>query len=82
MLGTPPRTVVDQTALPLKASEPQIIRIPDLLARWPLPRMVNAHYEECKRESTAWIEGFCAFSPKAQTAFNKCNLSMLQPLLF
>ncbi|KAG1869402.1 terpenoid synthase [Suillus subalutaceus] len=39
------------------------IFIPDLLARWPFPRRLNQHYSNFK-----------AFSPKAQQAFNRCNL--------
>lgn len=52
-----------------------VIRIPDTLVNWPWPRTVNPHYERCKAESTAWLEGFKAFSPRAQKAFNRCDFS-------
>lgn len=57
-----------------------LIHLPNTLRNWPWPRAINLHYEECKRESEAWIESFQAFSPKAQRAFNKCNFSLLSSL--
>jgi len=51
------------------------IRIPDTLRNWPWPRIISPYYEECKRESEAWIESFHPFGPEAQKAFNKCNVS-------
>lgn len=53
----------------------QILHLPDTLASWPWPRFINPHYEDCKRESSAWTENFHAFGPKAQVAFNKCDFS-------
>lgn len=50
-------------------------RLPDTLSNWPWPRQVNAHYTEVKAESSAWLESFHAFGPKAQKAFNKCDFS-------
>ena len=52
-----------------------LIRIPDPLRNWPWPRLVNPHYDECKRESDAWFQSFNAFSQKAQLAFVNCNFS-------
>ncbi|KAG6359029.1 hypothetical protein INS49_012549 [Diaporthe citri] len=57
-----------------------VLRIPDTLASWPWPRAINPHYEDCKRESSAWAKGFHAFGPNAQTAFNKCDFSLLASL--
>lgn len=56
------------------------ITIPDTLRNWPWPRFINPHYEECKAESSAWCEGFHAFSPKAQIAFNRCDFNLLAAL--
>ncbi|KAJ3514441.1 hypothetical protein NLJ89_g2384 [Agrocybe chaxingu] len=62
-----------------KSSQPTIY-IPDTLRNWPWPREINPHYEECKRESAAWVEKFGAFSAKAQKAFNKCDFNLLASL--
>jgi hypothetical protein len=79
MSKTVHQTTTDQETLPDQACLPQVIRIPDVLARWPWPRAVNPHYEECKRESSAWIESFAkhAFGPRIQKAFKLCDTSML-----
>ncbi|KKY32392.1 putative terpene synthase metal binding domain protein [Diaporthe ampelina] len=53
----------------------RILHLPDTLATWPWPKAISPHYEYCKRESSAWAEGFHAFGPKAQAAFNKCDFS-------
>lgn len=55
--------------------EGRILHLPDTLVSWPWPRTINPHYEDCKRESSAWAESFHAFGPKAQAAFNKCDFS-------
>jgi hypothetical protein len=49
------------------------IFIPDLLVRWPFPRRLNHYYPKVRAESSAWLESFKAFSPKAQQAFDRCN---------
>lgn len=54
----------------------QVLHLPHTLASWPWPRLINPHYEDCKRESSAWAESFHAFGPKAQVAFNNCDFSM------
>ncbi|KAG2124659.1 terpenoid synthase [Suillus clintonianus] len=54
--------------------------IPDLLARWPFPRRLNHYYPKVRAESSAWLESFKAFSPKAQDAFNRCDCSLLSCL--
>ncbi|RDX52874.1 terpenoid synthase [Lentinus brumalis] len=57
-------------------------RLPDTLSNWPWPRQVNAHYTEVKAESSAWLESFHAFGPKAQKAFNKCDFNLLASLAY
>ncbi|KAG1873120.1 terpenoid synthase [Suillus subluteus] len=58
------------------------IFIPDLLARWPFPRRLNQHYSKVSAESCAWLEGFKAFSPKAQQAFNCGNFGLVGCLAY
>jgi hypothetical protein len=50
--------------------------LPTILGNWPWPLKLNPHYEECKEELAARWKSFCAFSPKAQDAFNKCHFGM------
>ncbi|KAG1886767.1 terpenoid synthase [Suillus subluteus] len=52
---------------------PKKIFIPDVLARWPFPRRLNQHHSKVSAESSAWLESFKAFSPKAQQAFDRCD---------
>jgi len=54
--------------------------LPDLLSQWPWPRVLNPHYEECKRESEAWLRSFEALDPKSQNLFDRCNVSLLSGL--
>ncbi|KAJ7637838.1 terpenoid synthase [Mycena rosella] len=56
--------------------------IPDTLRSWPWPRSINPYYPVCKVESSAWCEGFKAFDPRAQKAFNLCDFNLLASLAF
>ncbi|KAG2040645.1 terpenoid synthase, partial [Suillus americanus] len=58
------------------------IFIPDMLARWPIPRLLNQHYSKVSAESSAWLESFKAFSPKAQQAFDRGNFGLLACLTY
>ncbi|KAF3761522.1 terpenoid synthase [Cryphonectria parasitica EP155] len=58
------------------------VRISDLLVDWPWTRKVSPFYEECRRESWAWFEGFKAFSPKAQKAFYEGDFSLLAAMAY
>ncbi|KAF8987109.1 terpenoid synthase [Cyathus striatus] len=63
--------------------EPNTIYIVDHLRNWPWKRRaINPHYEQCKSESESWAENFHALSPKAQNAFNRCNLSLLAAMAY
>lgn len=53
---------------------PQTIHLPETMANWPLPRRLNPHYAAVVQQSAEWISSFGAFGPKAQTAFDKCNI--------
>ncbi|KAI0041515.1 terpenoid synthase [Auriscalpium vulgare] len=57
-------------------------RLPETLAGWPWPRMINPHYEEVKAESRAWFHSFRAFGPKSQDAFDKCDFWLLASLSY
>ncbi|KAJ3560893.1 hypothetical protein NP233_g10539 [Leucocoprinus birnbaumii] len=61
---------------------PRSLRIPRTLAAWPWPRAINANYLEVKAESSAWLENFKPFTPKAQTSFNKCDFNLLASLAY
>ncbi|KAI0066268.1 terpenoid synthase [Artomyces pyxidatus] len=56
------------------------LRLPEPLVHWPWKRQMNAHYDEVKAESDAWVHGFHVFSPKAQRAFDKGNFALLAAL--
>ncbi|KAG1886764.1 terpenoid synthase [Suillus subluteus] len=58
------------------------IFIPDILTRWPFPRRLNQHFSKVGAESSAWFESFKAFSPKAQQALDRCELSLLGCLCY
>ncbi|SJL16467.1 uncharacterized protein ARMOST_19993 [Armillaria ostoyae] len=59
-----------------------VFRIPDTLTYWPWPRRINPHYEEVKAASEAWFRSFKAFGPRAQSAFDCCNFSLLCSLAY
>ncbi|KAK0220880.1 terpenoid synthase [Armillaria nabsnona] len=64
-------------------TQPDVVfRIPDTLAYWPWPRRSNPHYEEVKAASEAWFRSFKAFGPRAQSAFDRCNFSLLSSLAY
>ncbi|KAJ3823508.1 terpenoid synthase [Lentinula raphanica] len=52
--------------------------LPDTLQSWPWQRKLNPNYKKVKAESSAWIESFHAFTPKAQDAFNRCEFKHLR----
>ncbi|KAI0050090.1 terpenoid synthase [Auriscalpium vulgare] len=54
--------------------------LPQTLAGWPWPRMINPHYEEVKAESRAWFHSLGAFEPNAQEAIDKCDFWLLASL--
>ncbi|EMD35369.1 hypothetical protein CERSUDRAFT_96486 [Gelatoporia subvermispora B] len=56
--------------------------LPDILANWPWPRLVNPHYQKVSVESDAWFRSLHAFGPKAQTAFEACNFGLLAALAY
>ena len=44
--------------------EKKILHIPDTLARWPWPRLINPHREEVNDESVSWIGTLSEFMKK------------------
>ncbi|KAG1886765.1 terpenoid synthase [Suillus subluteus] len=61
---------------------PKKIFIPDILARWPIPRLLNQHYSKVSAESSAWFASFKSLSPKAQQAFDGYKCSLLACLCY
>jgi hypothetical protein len=55
------------------------VHLPDVLAQWPWPRMLNQHYAEVKPASDAWLRGFGAFDVSSQKSFDSCNIGQLAP---
>jgi hypothetical protein len=55
----------------------QEYQLPDLLRDWPWTRRLSPYYLEAKAESRAWVSSFQPFDPKAQNAFDACDLSEL-----
>ncbi|PPR02301.1 hypothetical protein CVT24_011639 [Panaeolus cyanescens] len=57
-------------------------RLPVLLLNWPWTRRLSPHYEQAKRDSSAWVESFKPFGAKGQRAFNACDLNLLASLAY
>ncbi|KAH9962043.1 terpenoid synthase [Russula compacta] len=54
--------------------------LPDLIAQWPWPRMLNQHYQEAKSESDTWLHGFEALDARSQRSFDYCDFPLLSVL--
>ncbi|KAI9435079.1 terpenoid synthase [Lactarius indigo] len=61
-------------------SELRQFRLPDLLAKWPWPRVVNKHYEEIRPQFDEWVHAFEALDAKSQRSFDLCNFALLASL--
>ncbi|KAK4445273.1 terpenoid synthase [Podospora aff. communis PSN243] len=53
----------------------ELVTVPDFLRDWPWKRSLNKHYEEAKAASLEWFQGFRAFDPKSEDAFNRCDFA-------
>jgi Delta6-protoilludene synthase len=51
----------------------ELVTVPDFLRDWPWERRLNKHYEEAKAASLEWFQGFRAFDPESEDAFNRCD---------
>ena len=56
----------------MSAGLPQFY-LPDLVAQWPWPRVLNQHYAEAKPESDEWLRSFEALDAKSQRSFDRCD---------
>jgi hypothetical protein len=56
--------------------------IPNNLDNWKWPRHLNPHYPEVKAASAAWARSFGAFTPKAQEAYDRCDFSKFNHVLY
>ncbi|KAL5482772.1 STS14 [Sanghuangporus weigelae] len=64
------------------SSSSKTLYIPDTMANWPWPRIMNPYYEEVRAETTAWFHSFKAFSTRSQYAFDKGNFALLAALTY
>jgi hypothetical protein len=49
--------------------------IPKTLENWKWPRRINPYHNEVNAAAAEWTRSFKAFSPKAQEAFDRCEIS-------
>jgi len=63
----------------MSAELPQFY-LPDLVAQWPWPRVLNQHYAETKPKSNEWLRGFEALDAKSQRSFDRCDFALLSSL--
>ncbi|KAI9443651.1 terpenoid synthase [Lactarius indigo] len=61
-------------------SELPQFRLPNLLAQWPWPRVLNEHYAEVKAQFDEWVHAFEALDTKSQKLFDRCNFALLASL--
>ncbi|KAG1780020.1 terpenoid synthase [Suillus placidus] len=59
-------------------ARPRVIYLPDTMANWPWPRVMNPHYEAVKAEVDESFSHFKGLSPESQEAFNKCDSEHLR----
>ncbi|KAI0056030.1 terpenoid synthase [Artomyces pyxidatus] len=57
-------------------------RLPDTLAGWPWPRVINPYHDEVKAECEKWFHSFNALGPKSQDAFDRCDFCLLASLSY
>ncbi|KAI0056134.1 terpenoid synthase [Artomyces pyxidatus] len=57
-------------------------RLPDTLAGWPWPRVINPYHDEVKAECEKWVHSFNALGPKSQDAFDRCDFCLLASLSY
>ncbi|KAI0056125.1 terpenoid synthase [Artomyces pyxidatus] len=55
-------------------------RLPDILAGWPWPRVINPYHDEVKAECEKWFRSFNALGPKSQDTFDRCDFCLLASL--
>ena len=60
----------------------KFLYLPDTMAEWPWPRMINPYYEEVTLESNAWFKSFKPFTPESQYAYDKCDFGRLASLAY
>ncbi|KAI0345586.1 terpenoid synthase [Trametopsis cervina] len=53
------------------SATPELFYIPETMADWPWPRVMNPHYKEVTAASSEWFRSFKPFNEKSQHAFDK-----------
>ncbi|KAH8981015.1 terpenoid synthase [Lactarius akahatsu] len=59
---------------------PERYYIPKTLENWKWPRRINPHHNEVQAETAAWIKSSGILSPKAQEAYDLCDINLLASL--
>ncbi|KAH9026094.1 terpenoid synthase [Lactarius hengduanensis] len=59
---------------------PERYYIPKTLENWKWPRHINSHHNEVQAETAAWIKSSGVLSPKAQEAYDRCDINLLASL--
>ncbi|KAH9169505.1 terpenoid synthase [Lactarius sanguifluus] len=54
--------------------------IPKTLENWKWPRRINPHHNEVQAETVAWIKSSGVLTPKAQEAYDRCDINLLASL--
>ncbi|KAI0060237.1 terpenoid synthase [Artomyces pyxidatus] len=57
-------------------------RLPDVLAGWPWPRVINPYYDEVRIECDRWVHSLHALGPESQEAFHRWDLCRLAALSY
>ncbi|KAG1885910.1 terpenoid synthase [Suillus fuscotomentosus] len=63
-------------------AHPKIFYLPDTMANWPWPCIINPHYEAVKIEAEAWFRSFKAVDPDTLKEFNKCDPALVVALCY
>ncbi|KAI9447576.1 terpenoid synthase [Lactarius indigo] len=56
--------------------------IPKTLENWKWPRRINPYHNEVKEETAAWIKSSGVLSPKAEEAYDRCDINLLASLAY
>ncbi|KAI0744423.1 terpenoid synthase [Earliella scabrosa] len=59
-----------------------LLRLPDTLSRWPIPRRVSPFYNDIAPESAEWFRTFNAWNPQQQKSFDDGKFGLLVALAY
>ncbi|KAF8266735.1 terpenoid synthase [Lactarius quietus] len=61
---------------------PEGYYIPKVLENWKWPRIINPHRHEAQEATEPWVRHFEEFTPKAQAAYDRCDIYLLTALSY